>query len=268
MGIFTKIFKPGNDQQKVTSSSNAPNEKTNISTVMSEKIKFSIDGKECTADKGINLVEAAKENGIYIPTLCHVEGIKAAGSCRICNVKINGRFMTACTTSVSDGMVIENVTPEIQELRKIIVETLFVSGNHYCPACEKSGNCELQALGYKYQMLVPRFPFEFEEKEVDAESNKFYIDRNRCILCKRCVRSIKTADGKSIFAINGRGHKAMINIDHELANKMNDAEAQHTMDTCPVGSILRKERGYIDPIGSRKYDNEPIGTEIEQSVNN
>jgi len=233
---------------------------------MSDKVKFKIDGKECSADKGLNLVEAAKQNGIYIPTLCHLEGVKPAGSCRICNVKINGRFMTACTTPVADGMEVENSTQDIQELRKIIVETLFVSGNHYCPACEKSGCCELQALGYKFTMLVPRFPYAFEPKEVDAESTKLYIDRNRCILCKRCVRSIKTKDGKSIFAIKGRGHKAMINIDHELASQMTDEEATAAMDTCPVGSILKKERGYFTPIGSRKYDKKPIGSEIEESV--
>jgi [NiFe] hydrogenase diaphorase moiety small subunit len=235
---------------------------------MSEKIKFIIDGKECFAEKGANLIEAAKENGVYIPTLCHLEGVKPAGSCRICNVKINGRPMTACTTNLVEGLNIENNIEEIQELRKIIIETLFVSGNHYCPACEKSGNCELQALGYRFKMLVPRFPFEFEEKEVDAEAPKIYIDRNRCILCKRCVRSLKTEDGKSIFAVQGRGYKAMINIDHELAKNMTDEEATHAMDTCPVGSILKKERGYYDPIGSRKYDKEPIGSEIEQSVTN
>lgn len=240
-------------------------ERSNSNADMSEKINFTIDGKQCTAEKGTNLVDAAKENGIYIPTLCHVEGVKPAGSCRICNVKINGRYMTACTTMVAEGMVIENNKADIQELRKIIVETLFVSGNHYCPACEKSGNCELQALGYRYQMLAPRFPYEFEEKVVDASSDKFYVDRNRCVLCKRCVRSVKSEDGKSVFAILGRGHKAMINIDHELANKMNDEQAQEVMDVCPVGSILRKGRGYIDPIGTRKFDKQPIGSEIEQT---
>ena len=234
---------------------------------MSEKIKFTIDGKACTADKGTNIVDAAKTNGVYIPTLCHLEGVKPAGSCRICNVKINGRYMTACTTDVSEGMVIENNTPELKELRNIIVETLFVSGNHFCPACEKSGNCELQGLGYRFQMMVPRFPYEFEEKAVDALASKIYIDRNRCVLCKRCVRSIKSKDGKNIFAYYGRGHKAIINIDHGLANKMTDEEAQKAMDTCPVGSILKKERGYIQPIGTRKYDKKAIGSEIEQTVN-
>ncbi|MCD4735521.1 MAG: (2Fe-2S)-binding protein [Bacteroidales bacterium] len=271
MGFFKNIFNP-NSENKTGSVSKDKDikakvyENSNTSNEMSEKIKFKIDGKDCTAEKGLNLVDAAKANGIYIPTLCHLEGIKPAGSCRICNIKINGRFMTACTTDVQEGMVIENNTNEIQELRKIIVETLFVSGNHYCPACEKSGCCELQALGYRYQMLVPRFPYEFEEKEVDANTSKIYIDRNRCILCKRCVRSIKSTDGKSIFAIKGRGHTAQINIDYELAEKMTDEEAQQAMDNCPVGSILKKERGYITPIGSRKWDKKPIGSEIEESI--
>ena len=233
---------------------------------MSEQIKFTIDGKQCTAERGANLVDAAKQNGIYIPTLCHLEGLKPAGACRICNVRVNGRHMTACTTVIMDGMVVENLVSDLEELRKMIIETLFVSGNHYCPACEKSGNCELQAMGYRYQMLAPRFPYEFEEKEVDAKADKFYIDRNRCILCKRCIRSVRSKDGKNIFAIKGRGHKAMINIDHALANKLSDEDAQAVMDICPVGSILRKERGFIDPIGKRKYDSKPIGSEIEQTV--
>jgi [NiFe] hydrogenase diaphorase moiety small subunit len=233
---------------------------------MSDSIKFSIDGKKLSATKGSNMVDAAKQNGIYIPTLCHLEGIKPAGSCRICNVRINGRFMSACTTQVAEGMVVENDTPDIQELRKIIIETLFVSGNHYCPACEKSGNCELQALAYRYKMLAPRFPYEFKEKVVDAEAKYFFIDRNRCILCKRCVRAVMSDDGKQVFAIKGRGNNAVVNIDHKLADQLTEKKAQEVMDNCPVGSILKKERGYVDPIGSRKFDHHPIGSEIEQTT--
>ncbi len=233
---------------------------------MSESIKFSIDGKHLTATKGSNMVDAARQNGIYIPTLCHLEGIRPAGSCRICNVRINGRFMSACTTQVAEGMVVENDTPDIQELRKIIIETLFVSGNHYCPVCEKSGNCELQALAYRYKMLAPRFPYEFKEKEVDAESRHFFIDRNRCILCKRCVRAVTSSDGKKVFAIKGRGNSAVVNIDCELADLLTNEQAQEVMDNCPVGSIIKKERGYVDAIGSRKFDHHPIGSEIEKTT--
>ncbi|MCD4736504.1 MAG: (2Fe-2S)-binding protein [Bacteroidales bacterium] len=273
MGFFYKIFGSKTEPLHKEEIAHTPDvektqEKTNNHSVMSELVKFTIDGKECTANKGDNLVDAAKANGIYIPTLCHLEGVKPAGSCRICNVKIHGRPMTACTTEVSEGIVVENNTPELEELRKIIIETLFVSGNHFCPACEKSGNCELQAFGYRYQMMVPRFPYEFEEKEVEPNPSKLYIDRNRCILCKRCVRSLKTKDGKSIFSFYKRGYKTQINIDIELANQMTDEEAQHAMDTCPVGSILKKERGYVDPIGYRKFDSKPIGSDIEEKITN
>ncbi|MCK4639304.1 MAG: (2Fe-2S)-binding protein, partial [Bacteroidales bacterium] len=120
---------------------------------MSEKIKFTIDDKECFAEKGQNVLDAATDNGIFIPALCHIRGVKPAGACRLCNVKIAGRLMTACTTPVESGMEIENDIPEIQDLRLAIIEMLFVEGNHFCPACEKSGNCELQALAYRYQMM-------------------------------------------------------------------------------------------------------------------
>lgn len=230
---------------------------------MARTVKFTIDGKECTAKEGQNILEAATDNGVYIPYLCYMRDVIPAGSCRICNVRVNGRVMTACTSPVADGMEIENDVPDLQDMRKAIVETLFVTGNHFCPACEKSGNCELQALAYRFQMMVPRFPYIFPLKEVEADTPKIYIDRNRCVLCKRCIRTIKTEDGKSIFAYKNRGHKLMINIDKELAANMSDELAEKAMNNCPVGSILKKEKGYYQPIGSRKYDKEPIGSDIE-----
>ena len=230
---------------------------------MNDKIKIVIDGKEYWTELGKTILDAAKDNGIFIPSLCHVEGVKAAGSCRICNVKVNGRNMTACSTPVAEGMTIVNNIPELEELRKAIVEVMFVAGNHFCPACEKSGNCELQALGYRFLMLVPRFPYEFPDKGVNAESKYIYHDRNRCILCKRCVRTV-IKDGKHVFALNSRGGEHIhIKIDIELASQLTEEEAQAAMDICPVGAILKKERGYYDPIGERKYDKQPIGSEIE-----
>jgi [NiFe] hydrogenase diaphorase moiety small subunit len=231
---------------------------------MEEKIKIIIDGKECLGKPGQTIIEAAKDNGVYIPALCHYDGVKPAGSCRICNVKINSRPMTACTTPIAEGMVVENNTPELNELRKTIIEVLFVSGNHFCPACEKSGNCELQALAYRYQMMVPRFPYEFPIKGVDASTPLIYHDRNRCVLCKRCVRMI-TKDGKNVFAFHKRGGKHLhVVLDRDLVSKFTEQEAIEAMDICPVGAIIKKERGYYSPIGSRKYDNEPIGSDIEK----
>ncbi|HOP29626.1 MAG TPA: 2Fe-2S iron-sulfur cluster-binding protein [Spirochaetota bacterium] len=226
-------------------------------------IKFTIDGKECTAKSGQTIVEAAKANGIYIPVLCHFEGLKPAGTCRICTVKVGGRFMAGCTTPVAAGMRIDNMTPEIEDMRKQIIEMLFVEGNHMCPVCEKSGNCELQALAYRYKMMVPRFPFLWPQREVVANTPKLYLDKNRCVQCLRCVREIVTEDGKHVFAVKDRGGKTTINMDEKLAAGLSDEMAMRAMDICPVGCIIRKEVGYKVPIGQRKFDSKPIGSEIE-----
>ncbi|HON77983.1 MAG TPA: 2Fe-2S iron-sulfur cluster-binding protein [Spirochaetota bacterium] len=227
-------------------------------------IKFTIDGKECSAKSGQTIVEAAKDNGVYIPTLCHFDGLKPAGTCRICTVKVGGRNMAACTTPVTNGMVVENKTPELEDARKAIIEMLFVEGNHMCPTCEKSGNCELQALGYRYLMMVPRFPFLFPKRAVDASSPKLYIDKNRCVQCLRCVRGVTSADGRKVFGLVMRGGHAQISMDNELVAQLSDAEALKAMELCPVGAILRKEVGYAVPIGKRKYDTMPIGSDIEK----
>ena len=232
---------------------------------MSKKINFVIDGKECQSEEGLYLVEAAKENAVYIPTLCNYEGLKPKGSCRICSVKIDGRLATACTSPVYDGMKIENNTDELNEVRKEIIELLFVSGNHFCPACEKSGNCELQALAYRFEIMAPRFPFAFPQKEIDASHPMIIKEQNRCILCKRCIRGIKDEDGKSFFAFRNRGKDSLVVADRKLMSEMSPEKAREAMDICPVGSILVREIGWVEPIGTRKYDKAPIGSDIENN---
>ncbi len=230
---------------------------------MNNTVKFKIDGNIVTAEKGQTIVEAAHAAGIYIPTLCNFKGVKPKGCCRMCSVKINSRYMTACTTPVSDGMEVENNIDELVDMRKSIIELMFVSGNHFCPSCEKSGNCELQALGYRYQMLVPRFPFSFPQKGIDASSPKIMKDQNRCIMCKRCMKTIKDENGKNYFAFKNRSNKVEVVLDAEMGKTMPDDLAKLAMENCPVGSIIYKEIGYNEPIGTRKYDKTPIGSEIE-----
>jgi [NiFe] hydrogenase diaphorase moiety small subunit len=230
---------------------------------MNQTIKFNLDGQIITAQRGQTIVEAAKDNGIYIPTLCNFPGVKPKGCCRMCTIKINNRFMTACTTPAADGMEIECDTEELEDIRKSIIELLFVSGNHFCPACEKSGNCELQALAYKYQMLVPRFPYIFPQRGIDATSPRLMKDQNRCIACKRCIKTIKDEEGRSYFAYYKRGYNLEVVLDPELGKEITEDLAKLAMENCPVGSILYKEKGYDEPIGTRKYDITPIGAELE-----
>ncbi len=230
---------------------------------MNKTLKFKIDGKLITAEKGQTIVEAASDNGVYIPTLCNFAGALPKGCCRMCTIKINNRYMTSCTTPVADGMEVQSNTDEINDIRKSIIELLFVTGNHFCPSCEKSGNCELQALAYRYQMMVPRFPFTFPQKGVDASSPKIIKDQNRCIMCKRCIKTIKDEEGRHYFAFRNRGHNLEVVLDQELGKEMTDEMAKLAMENCPVGSIIYKEKGYDEPIGKRKFDKNPIGSEIE-----
>lgn len=235
---------------------------------MNQIIKFTIDNIECMAEKGTFLVDAAKENGIFIPTLCNYPGIKPKGSCRLCTVKINGRLMTACTTPVTEGMLIENHTSEIDELRKAIIELFFVEGNHFCPACEKGGNCELQALAYRYKIMAPRYPFAFPQRGIDASNPLLIKDQNRCILCKRCIRAIKNEKDQKVFAYKRRGNSVEIGIDPNLGKELTPETAQKAMDVCPVGALLVREKGFEIPIGERKYDKMPIGADIENIISN
>ena len=232
-----------------------------------ERVNFQIDNKDCEGLYGQMLVDAARENGIYIPTLCNMQGVKPCGSCRVCTVKINGRYATACTTPVAYGMEIESNTEELDNIRKALVELIFAEGNHYCPTCEMSGNCELQALGYRFGMMVPRFPYQFPVREVNTDSPHLIIDYNRCIRCKRCIRTILDKEGKSYFAFLNRGDKLEVSIDKEMAKTMTEKMAKLAKENCPVGAILTKEEGYRVPIGKRKYDSKAIGSDIEKNEN-
>ncbi len=228
-------------------------------------IRFTIDGRECQARPGQTIYEAARDHGIYIPTLCRYEGFKPAGSCRICTVRVGGRYMAACTQPVAEGMAVENKVPDLEELRKAVIEMFFVEGNHMCPTCEKSGNCELQALAYRYQMLVPRFPYQFPRQEVEPAGPRLLLEPNRCVKCLRCVRGVRTKDDQAVFGTLHRSRNKKIAADPERVAALGPAQAGQAMERCPVGSILRKEVGFAVPVGRRKYDRKPIGSDIEKT---
>ena len=231
---------------------------------MADTFTFIIDGTEITAQKGQTILAAADEAGIYIPRLCNMDGLEPFGACRVCTVLVNGRPQAACTQPAQPGIVVENDTEELLDMRKQLIEMLFVEGNHYCMSCEKSGNCELQALAYRFGIASPRFPYMFPEREIDASHPEVLVDRNRCVLCGRCVRASRDVDGKNVFQFTGRGaaKKISVNATSRLADTALKS-ADKAVDACPVGSILKKEVGFAVPIGERLYDHKPIGSEIE-----
>lgn len=234
---------------------------------MSE-ITFTIDGVEVKAQKGQTILVAADAAGIYIPRLCNMAGLIPYGSCRVCTVIVNGRPQSACTQPASNGMVVENDTEELNLHRRNIIDMLFVEGNHFCMSCEKSGNCELQALAYRLGITAPKYPYMFPKRRLDASHPDIFIDRNRCILCARCVRASRDIDGKGVFEFVGKGPQKRITVNAEAKLKDTDLDiTDKAVDVCPVGAILKKRVGFAVPVGQRKYDHEPIGSDIEAQKN-
>lgn len=222
---------------------------------MNKLVNIKIDGKEIHAQEGKNLVDVAKENGVYIPTLCYFREINPSlGTCRICTVKLNGRFTTGCTTKATEGMDVEINTPELLDNRKAIIEMLYAEGNHFCPTCEKSGNCDMQNLAYDMGLTYTRYPHVFTDKMVDFTPKRMIMESNRCILCKRCVEEVKTLDGNNVFSFVQRGVKTRVQIDYAEEEKLSESEAIRAMNLCPVGAILVKGMIHEEPFGERKYD--------------
>jgi [NiFe] hydrogenase diaphorase moiety small subunit len=231
---------------------------------MTDEFTLHIDGREIPARPGQTIIEAADAAGVYIPRLCHLPGLSPHGSCRLCTVIANGRPASACYQPVAPGMVVENDTEEMREHRKALLEMLFIEGNHFCMFCEKSGHCELQALAYRLGVAAPRFPYHWLPRDVDASHPDVIVDRNRCVLCARCVRASRDLDGKQVFQFKYRGPHKKLSINATARLRDTDLDVTDAaLDVCPVGALMRKRVAYAVPINERPYDREPIGSDVE-----
>ena len=229
---------------------------------------FSIDGVAVTASARQTIMEAADLAGIYIPRLCDHQGLRHQGSCRVCTVKAGGRSVSACTQPATSGLLVESETAYINKLRRDLVEMLFHEGNHLCPICEASGNCELQAMAYRLDMTTStKFPYLEPSRALDASHPDIALDTNRCISCGRCIRASADVDGKGVFGYVGRGiHRRVAVNGADLAHSDAALSDNAISDgVCPVGCIIRKGVGFSTPIGEREFDKGLIGYEIEGS---
>ncbi len=233
---------------------------------MAKMFTFTIDGKRIRGKPGQSIMDAADAAGIYIPRLCDTEGLEPQGSCRVCVVKQNGRVVSACTQPALADAEIDNNSAEIEDYRRNLVRMLFHEGNHLCPICEASGRCELQAMGYRLGITqATKYPYLQPVRPVDATHADIALDTNRCILCGRCIRASRDIDGKHVFGYVGRGIHKRVGVNGEdLANtNVSLADKAMAVQTCPVGCIIQKKRGYFAPIGKREFDKAPIGSKLE-----
>ena len=212
-------------------------------------IKLHFDGKECVGSTGQTILEAALANGIKtIPTLCWLEGLHPVGACRMCVVEVEGsaKMLTACTSPAEDGMRILTQTDKLKEYRKQILELLFAGRNHFCMYCSQSGDCELQNLAIEHGMDSVRYPYLFPLIENDTTSSDFMVDRNRCVLCSRCIRTCSEVVGACSLGLEKRGWVA--NIISDLGEKFGDSSTCVSCgacaQACPTGTITIREQAY------------------------
>jgi len=204
-------------------------------------VNLTIDDKQVTAPKSATIYEAAKLNGINIPILCHDKKLKPFGACRMCLVEVEqmkGRQIPACTTPVTEGMIIRTATPDIVKARKMVLELLLLNHPLDCPVCDKSGDCDLQNLTYEYQVNSNRFTDAKFSHEIDYNNPLIERDMNRCVLCGKCARICDEIVSFGALTFIDRGIETKIGC--EFDEGLNCEFCGSCIAVCPVGSLLAR----------------------------
>jgi predicted molibdopterin-dependent oxidoreductase YjgC len=208
-----------------------------------KEIHLTINGKKIKGKEGDTVLELCQANGIDMPTLCHLDGLTDVGACRLCVVEIEKerRPVPSCTYPARDGLVVETSTEKLEKYRRQILELIFTEHNHFCMFCEKSGDCELQKLAYRYQMDHVRYPYNAPSLSVDSLSEYLVIDHNRCILCGRCIRACSDVAANRTLDFSQRGWKTLVSAD--MGQPLGESSclcAGACVQACPTGAIFSK----------------------------
>jgi NADH-quinone oxidoreductase subunit G len=222
-----------------------------------DTVTLTIDGRQVTVDKGKTVLQASIEAGIKIPYYCYHPGLGIDGSCRVCIVKIEKmpKLQTSCSTPAADGMVVSTQTPDVVEARASVFEFLLINHPLDCPVCDKGGECPLQDFSYTFGPNESRM--EFARRVFDGDGVRADVDfgptlmlnRNRCILCTRCVRFMREVDTDPQINIVDRGYGSEIATFREEG--VHSLLSGNLMDVCPVGAITTRDYRFK----SRPWDN-------------
>ncbi len=208
------------------------------------EITLTINGKKVKGKAGDTVLEVCKANGIDVPTLCHLDGLSDVGACRMCVVEIEKerRPVPSCTYPAREGLVVQTHTEKLERYRRQILELIFTEHNHFCMFCEKSGDCELQQLGYQYQMDNVRYPYAFPSLSVDSLNDYIAIDHNRCILCGRCIRACSEIAAVHTLDFANRGWRTEVaaDLDQSLGESSSCINCGSCVQACPTGAIFNK----------------------------
>ena len=209
-----------------------------------KKVTLQIDDRSFTVAADATVLEVARDNDIFIPSLCYFRGLSSVGACRLCMVEAKGvpRLLASCVTQVADGMVITTDSPRLKSHRKMALELLFAERNHICAVCVSSGHCELQTLAEKCGVTHTRFDYRFPKLDVDLSHARFGYDPNRCVLCGRCVRVCAEVEGARTWNIAQRGiHSlAVTDLAQPWGESMTCTSCGKCVNVCPTGALFEK----------------------------
>jgi len=204
-------------------------------------VALKIDGLEVTVSEGTMILKAAKDNGIIIPTLCNLEGLSPYGGCRLCLVEISGspKLFPACITPVSSGMEVTTQSERLTEYRKMAVQMLLAERTHICSVCVANDHCELQSLANQLGVDHVMFERNWTSLEIDSTHDFLVIDRNRCILCTRCIRVCDEIEGVHTLDLKLRGKDAQVimDLDEHWGGSCSCTSCRKCAKVCPVGAI-------------------------------
>lgn len=213
----------------------------------SVKVKtLKIDGRDVSAREDQTILEVARENEIWIPTLCHLDGLSPVGACRLCLVEIKGssKLLPACVTEVEEGMEVSTQTEGLESYRRMILELLFSERNHVCSICKSNGHCEMQTLAQRLGLTHIHFPYRYPSLPVDLSHELFGMDHNRCILCTRCVRVCAEIEGAHVWDVMGRGVDARIicDLNQPWGTSETCTSCGKCVHVCPTGALFERGR--------------------------
>lgn len=215
-------------------------------------MEVTIDGRKLELEEAVTALEAARQVGITIPTLCWHPRVSVIGACRLCMIEVEGinRLLAACTTQVSDGMNILTDTPQLRKVRETMLELLLCRHPLDCPTCVKGGECQLQELAYRHASPQNRFPENPAPYAVQGSSPFVERDAKKCVVCRRCIRVCREVRGVTVLGANERGYHKLVGsyfqqpLNSDFQEPYNCEFCGACIDICPVGALNSKVRKF------------------------
>lgn len=207
-------------------------------------LKMTINNKEVVFEPGKTILEVARDNDVYIPSLCYHDKTGPASRCRVCVVAVEGMrgLQTACSVNAAENMVVQTTTEDILAAQKMIVNLLLSNGQHNCLSCEANGDCELQDAAYYLGIEVPAFLIDADVPAIDESSEFITIDHRKCIKCGRCVVGDNCTVVNEVLDFGFRGYDTQVICDNdELMGKSTCVQCGECVQLCPVGALLDKK---------------------------